>query len=141
MNLEKQIHNDKSSGWQQVLGALSALVLDCAEMMTELLGECIQLLNQPAWHTYVAIEKDSYPSLASFSLRKSSSCSVTRICIWCKNMSSHMLCFYSWANEESWTTGKELDSTSVVCTIVIIVKISWYPCFFIITWEMLALKE
>ena len=65
MNLEKQIHNDKSSGWQQVLGALSALVLDCTEMMMELLGECIQMLSQPACRTYVAIEKDSYPSLAS----------------------------------------------------------------------------
>ena len=130
MNLEKQIHNDKSSGWQQVLGALSALVLDCTEMMMELLGECIQMLSQPACRTYVAIEKDSYPSLASFSLRKSFSCSVTRICVWCKDMSSNMLCFHSWANEGSWTVGKEPDATSVVCTIVIILKISWYPCFF-----------
>lgn len=138
MNLEKQIHNDKSSGWQQVL---SALVLDCTETMAGLLGERIQMLSQPAWHAYVAIEKDSYPSLASFSLRKSSSCSATRICIWCKNLSSNMLCFYSWANEGSWTIGREPDCTSVVCTIVIILKISWYPCFFIITWEMLALKE
>ena len=60
MNLEKQIHNDKSSGWQQVL---SALVLDCTETMAGLLGERIQMLSQPAWHAYVAIEYHDYQSL------------------------------------------------------------------------------
>lgn len=86
---------------------------------------------KPTSMSHICCHREGFLPQSSFiSLRKSFSCSVTRICVWCKDMSSNMLCFHSWANEGSWTVGKEPDATSVVCTIVIILKISWYPCFF-----------